>query len=182
MGGDYKMALFFQILTPIVTVLSVWLTYFLGLRSKSSDLEINKIEERYYSYYIPLLKLCYALPSSGVSSYMNLRAFYQKDVLTPLLTDNIQYLSEDLLSIYINYYQLVKKLDNFLNLESKGIYDKKVDKSELIENIERYSTKIIIQSCKDANLLAQALKLPSIGQKLIEHISNSSSPYLDKKQ
>lgn len=92
-----------QIVTLSVSVLSIFISNFLGRRAEFKKFKLSNMEKRYYSFYVPLLKRLSTFTNERLSYY----EFDLKDhdgiTFIDFLIKNIQYLDPESASLISDF-------------------------------------------------------------------------------
>jgi hypothetical protein len=155
----------------IIPVASIFISYILG-RLESTMKRTNDIEkERYVNFYAPYIsKLCAGLIWSNKYSSLDLGA---RSVFFDLIMNNVQHLDSNTLKLLPDFY--LNFLD-MLELEENQLLDD--DTSELlVAAVDDTFDKINLSILSQAQILGAKLKMPPLGETILNIYSQSVRSY-----
>lgn len=144
-------------ITPIVTVLSVFISFGLGIWTKTRDFRKSQLEKRYINFYIPFLSKLLRYQHTDNSPY-ELLAHHGLDIIN-LISNNIQFLSINEVTLYKDLYWLAFRCIEF----STGKYP---ENEKYVQDFNRKFDEFIIYTKISAGNIAKNLKLESISKSI----------------
>ena len=150
-----------EFITPIVSILSIFISYYLGQKSIRKDLLKKTIRYRYMEVYVPYIQflakespfLAYPITNTDIAIKVN-----------KMTLENIQYLGVKSSELAIKYY------------ESLLDYLEYSDGNPDYPNAEKEINAIFLQMTQEilleASLLSKELHLVDLGQYFYNEISN----------
>lgn len=150
-----------NIITPIVSVLSIFISYHLGQKSSDKDLEKKTIRYRYIEVYVPYIQ--FLAKASPFLAYPITNTDLALKI-TQMTLENIQFLGEKSSQQAIKYYE---SLLNYLEYSNGS--PKHPDAEKEINAIFLQMTKEILLEASD---LSKELHLVDLGQYFYKEISN----------
>lgn len=181
------------IATPIATVLAVLVGSWLSTLNQKRKTKRDELIERYETFYVPVVKWFYEInPDSGVYNRMSWKD-PKVTKMDEFITQNIKWVSPKILKIYIKYYRAAHeqgfvKTDRGLDIDPDLIFGKASDYFDKQQReIAEYFTELEIAIIKDSNKISRKLKLPAIGQPLLENLQDMNllpqeAPYKLKRR
>lgn len=152
------MVIFLQIITPIVSLLSVLISFFLGRWSKSKDAQRDSDIERYTKYYVPLFSMLVRYNYPKTTMYQILMLHQLKVI--DFLESNIIHMSLEEASMFKDIYSLSLRSFEF----STGNYP---ENEPYIKDLEIVFENFISISEKKATTIATRLRLDPTITKLL---------------
>lgn len=152
------MDIVFQIITPLISLSSVLISYFLGRWSKSKDAKKESDIERYKKYYVPLFSMLVRFGYPKTTTYQILMLHQLKVI--DFMESNIIHMSLEEASLFKDIYYLSLRSIEF----ATGNYP---ENQHYIEDLERVFENFISISEQKATTIAARLRLEPTITKLL---------------
>lgn len=157
-----------SIITPLVSILSIFISNWLGRRAVRDDYRLKTKEKAYRTFYIPLMKLLLQANQDYMTYYWFVASNYMTDkqYIDPfnrLLTNNLEYLSPLVIPHVHNYSIKTNNAKLFFN---NGQYRYEYEDS-LVDASDEFDI-IIKLALEQARLLARELGYPDIAAPILE--------------
>lgn len=161
-----------SIISSITAILAVIISFFLGKASSNTTYRKEKLEERYYKFYMPLFS---KLLRISFTDFEKVIQFHGIDFVEFLL-GNIRYMSVDsvklISALYFRYQQIIIYEAWYIpkigqELTSAEIADKDKHKQNMIEANKEFQ-KFTLLCCKESTDIARKLNLEPIAKSFFE--------------
>ncbi len=152
-----------QIISCIISVASIFISYFLGrLESKRKYISSVK-KDRYYNLYSPYIELLNSLEIEGIDLFVefpSMKILRKRNEFITLLRTQLKYLDERTLSYYYDFAKIYIDFNRYpsISLEYAGL-GRNIPK----ESKEKFCL-LTISLLEEATILSNELKLPSISK------------------
>lgn len=153
-----------SLLKIILPILSVIISFLLGLFASNVNHKKSVKKEIYNNYYSEILKLCYGLPSPSLLNFFSFISYYHDEKLSEIIVNNFQYIPEE---IIVNWkkYNLTLKMYNHETLKTD------IEKKLVLAKVLDYHSHLIIQkSLLRSEKLSNQLKLPQLSTQLLSEM------------
>ncbi|WP_239709391.1 MULTISPECIES: hypothetical protein [unclassified Mammaliicoccus] len=162
-----------SLLKIILPILSVIISFLLGLFASNVTHKKDVNKEIYNNYYSEILKLCYGLPSPSLLNFFSFISYYHDEKLSKIIVNNFQYIPEEIIENWKKYNLTLKKY----NHETlKTDIEKKI---VLAKVLDYHSHLIIKKSLLRSEKLSNQLKLPQLSTQLLSEMY--STEHYEKK-
>lgn len=158
-------------LSPFVSVISIFISNWLGRLSEKSKYRQLTLEKTYLNYYVPLMKFLATVNKESMTFYWMVAAWYlgpessksNAKLLSNLLRTNIELLPPKIVMKISKFSGAVSGTEMFFG---EGEYRENY-RHNLIEGSELFD-EIIIESLKEASTISKKLGYPNIAKPLLE--------------
>lgn len=162
-------------LSPLISVLSIFISNWLGRKSESRRYQLEIIDKSYKNYYIPLIKFLVTTNEESRTYYWLIAVLYDApkpfkqniDPLNKLLNKNLEYLPPNIVTLVSRYSTVTSESRLFFGDEG---YRENYRKN-LIEASDLFD-KIIKASLKEASSISSKLGYPDISKPILESFVN----------
>ncbi|NVF10786.1 hypothetical protein HV819_02075 [Anaerococcus sp. AGMB00486] len=152
---------FINVITPLVSIISIFISHYLGMKKSNKKLEKESLQKRYETVYIPYIQLLarsfpllpYPINTSEVAITIN-----------SITLENIEYLGKNSSLLAIDYY--LAMLDFFEYCNGNKAYSNAKDK------INTTFIEMTQEILLEASQLSRELKLADISQVFYNEIQN----------
>ena len=141
----------FQIVTPIVSILSIFISHYLGLRASKSKFKKDMLKHRYESVYVPYMLIIAKMPGIQSKPISNPNVAIAINEIT---LKNIHLLGKNSASYASQFY--LDMLDYFEYCDGNPNY------SNAETNINSTFIEMSLEILKEASHLSKELNLPNI--------------------
>lgn len=159
------------ILPSVISVISIFISNYLGNKSTSSEHKLNVQEDTYRKYHIPIIQWLsrtnstmwnYAyLIAIPVSNTSNLASEF---ILTHV-SQNIEYAPKEVVTAYSEYLQRAGNYEFYVYYAPNG-NDPELEKSA--REISKLFDQIIVASLREAKRLSNTLGYPDIAEPVLK--------------
>lgn len=160
------------ILPSVISVISIFISNYLGNKSTSSEHKLNVQEDTYWKYHIPIIQWLsrtnstmwnYAyLIAIPVSNTSNLASEF---ILTHV-SQNIEYAPKEVVTAYSEYLQRASNYEFYVRFNELAGLGTPVENSA--QEIADLFDKIIVASLTEAKKLSNTLGYPDIAEPVLK--------------
>lgn len=158
-------------LSPLISVLSIFISNWLGRKSESRRYRLDMIDKSYQSYYIPLIKFLISANEENLTYYWLIASWYNApqpvrkttDALNVLVSKNLEFLPPKIVSLVPKYKVATLGAQLFFGEEEY----RENYRHNLIEASDLFD-EIIEISLKEADLISSKLGYPNIAKPILE--------------
>lgn len=145
-------------LSVIASTVAIFISYFLGQLSKTTDFKKNKLEERYYNFYIPFFTML-VRNRYPERPYSQIIPFDDFKILNHI-SNNLQYLDVESAGLFKNLYFYQLRIIEF----STGKYP---DNERYLDLIDRDFNRIVELSYRESEYIAKKLRLKKVTKNIL---------------
>lgn len=176
------------ILTPMATILAVLLHDAYQFVKDKRQIHHQKQLEAYETFYVPAIKWFYQLNPDG-ASYQEMK-WNNPDVdkMDQLITENIKYVSPEILKIHILYFRSAHeqgsvKTDSGLDISMDFLNStpKEAVQHQSLE-IAKYFHALMVTITTEANKESRKLGMPEIGKPMLENLQDMNLAPKNKRE
>ncbi|MEX5937666.1 hypothetical protein [Mammaliicoccus sciuri] len=153
-----------SLLKIILPILSVIISFLLGLFASNVNHKKGVNKEIYNNYYSEILKLCYGLPSPTMLSFFSFLSYYHDEKLSKIIVNNFQYIPEEIIENWKKYNIALKRFNH-------DLLDTDIEERSVLADILDYHSHLIIKkSLLRSEKLSNQLKLPQLSTQLLSEM------------
>lgn len=155
---------FINVITPLVSIISIFVSHYLGTKKTDKSLELEALQKRYDTVYVPYIQMLaraapllpYPINNPDVAMTIN-----------SITLENIEYLGKESSSLALDFY--LAMLDFF------EYYNGNKEFPEAKDKINAIFHKMTLAILQEASQLSKELKLADISQVFYNEIQNYQS-------
>lgn len=176
-----------QITSIVISLLAIFISNYLGRKTEQDRFHLTYQNEKYYSYYFPIIKklllvepqyhsyfYLVVMDRFPVLNYNHLlqqneygKNLSAEDWLQIHLFNNFKYISKPIAELYAEYDQCTLGTRDFLLLNSKREFNEKYFIDVL--KADELFTKIIVEVLEESKALTKQLKLPDLTENILNN-------------
>lgn len=167
-----KKDLLILLVPSVVSIISIFISNYLGVISSNFKNQISIQEKTYNEYHIPLIQwlLQHNKDSWNYARLIAMPNIMQKepDFILSHISKNISYAPSKAVELYSDYFDLFMS-DNYYSFSSASFDNPKVEKEVILKS--DIFDQIIIESLKEASILSNKLGYPDIARPVLDNFS-----------